>query len=196
MRRNHVGVDRHYYSVPHTLVGKQLHARFSAATVEFFHRGQRIASHHRSHLQGRHTTCPEYMPEKHRRMGEFSPERFIQWAEKSGPATTKLITEVLSARRHPEQSYRSCLGILRLGKSYGDSRLEAACQRTLTLGTYAVRSIESILKHRLDEQPLGETEELALPLDHDNIRNADILVMPRGPPIAVTRRTSHNMISA
>ena len=122
---------------------------------------------------------------------EWSPERFIQWAEKSGPATAKLITEV-----HPEQSYRSCLGILRLGKSYGDSRLEAACQRALTLGTYAVRSIESILKHRLDEQPLGKTEELALPLDHDNIRNADILVMPRGPPIAVTRRTSHNAISA
>ena len=81
----HVEVDRHYYSVPHTLVGKQLHPHFSAATVELFHRGQRIASHHRSHLQGRHTTCPEHMPEKHRRMGEFSPERFIQWARSPVP---------------------------------------------------------------------------------------------------------------
>jgi transposase len=166
----HVEVDRHYYSVPYTLVGKQLHARFSAATVEVFHRGVRVASHVRSHLKGRHTTSAEHMPEKHRRMGQWSPERFIQWAEKTGPATAKLISNVLCARRHPEQSYRSCLGILRLAKTYGDARLETACQRALTLGTYAVRSIESILKHRLDEQPLGETEELALPLDHDNIR--------------------------
>jgi transposase len=166
----HIELDRHYYSVPFTLTGKQLHARFSAATVELFHRGARVASHPRSHQSGRHTTCSEHMPEKHRRMGKWSPERFIQWAEKSGPATAKLITNVLSARRHPEQSYRSCLGILRLAKTYGDKRLEAACQRALTLGTYAVRSIESILKHRLDQQPLGEPQELALPLDHDNIR--------------------------
>jgi transposase len=166
----HVEVDHHYYSVPHPLAGKQLHARFTATTVECFHRGVRVASHLRSHLRARHTTLPEHMPEKHRRMGQWSPERFIQWAEKTGPATARLITHLLSARRHPEQSYRSCLGILRLAKSYGDPRLEAACQRALTLGTYAVRSIESILKHRLDEQPLSEPQELPLPLDHDNIR--------------------------
>ena len=166
----HVEIDRHYYSVPYTLVGKQLHARFSANTVECFHRGARVASHIRSYLPGRHTTLAEHMPEKHRRSAQWSPERFIQWAQKTGPATAQLITHVLGARRHPEQSYRSCLGILRLGKSYGDTRLEAACQRALTLGTYAVRSIESILKHRLDEQPLSEPQERPLPLDHDNIR--------------------------
>ncbi|MFQ5550932.1 MAG: IS21 family transposase, partial [Gemmatimonadales bacterium] len=149
---------------------KQLHVRFTANTVECFHRGVRVASHIRSHRRARHTTLPEHMPEKHRRMGQWSPERFVRWAEKIGPATAGLITKVLGARKHPEQSYRSCLGILRLGKSYGDARLEAACQRALTLGTYAVRSIESILKHRLDEQPLGESQELPLPLDHDNIR--------------------------
>lgn len=166
----HVEVDRHYYSVPYTLARKQLLARFTATTVECFHRGERVASHIRSYRRARHTTLPEHMPEKHRRMGQWSPERFVRWAEKIGPATARLITEVLGARKHPEQSYRSCLGILRLAKSYGDTRLEAACQRALTLGTYAVRSIESILKHRLDEQPLGEPQELPLPLEHDNIR--------------------------
>ncbi len=166
----HVEIERHYYSVPYALVGKQLHARSSAGTVEVFHGGVRVASHPRSHFPGRHTTLTEHMPEKHRQMGQWSPKRFIQWAEKTGPATAQLITNILSARRHPEQSYRSCLGILRLGKSYSDARLEAACQRALILGTVAVRSIESILKHRLDEQPLSEPQEPPLPLDHDNIR--------------------------
>ncbi len=166
----HVEVDHHFYSVPFTLRGKQLQARFSANTVECLHLGKRVASHVRSYARGRHTTLPEHMPEKHRQMGQWSPKRFIQWAEKTGPATAQLITNVLGARKHPEQSYRSCLGILRLEKAYGNERLEAACRRALILGTYAVRSIESILKHRLDEQPLNEPQDLQLPLDHDNIR--------------------------
>ena len=103
------------------------------------------------------------MPEKHRLFAEqWSPERFSRWAEKIGPATAALITEVLQARRHPEQSYRSCLGILRLAKTYSDARLEAAAQRALTLGARSVRSIESILKHRLDEQPLHQAPERPL----------------------------------
>ena len=77
---------------------------------------------------------------------------------------------MLGARKHPEQSYRSCLGILRLDKAYGEPRLEAACQRALILGTYAVRSIKSILKHRLDEQPPSGEPQPPLPLNHDNIR--------------------------
>ena len=167
----HIEFERHYYSVPHALVGRQLHARYTAHTVELFHHGQRVASHVRSHSPGRHTTVPEHMPEKHRLFAEqWSPERFSRWAEKIGPATGALITHVLQARRHPEQSYRSCLGILRLAKTYSDARLEAAAQRALTLGARSVRSVESILKHRLDEQPLHEAPECPLPDDHDNLR--------------------------
>ena len=167
----HIELERHYHSVPHALVGRELHARFTDHTVELFHRGQRVASHVRSHHRGRHTTVAEHMPEKHRRFAEqWSPERFSRWAEKIGPATGALITEVLHARRHPEQCYRSCLGILRLAKTYSDARLEAAAQRALTLGAHSVRSVESILKHRLDEQPLHEAPECPLPDDHDNLR--------------------------
>ena len=167
----HIELERHYYSVPHTLVGRQLHARYTDHTVELLHRGQRVASHLRSHQPGRHTTVSEHMPEKHRRFAEqWSPERFSRWAAKIGPATTALITHVLQARRHPEQSYRSCLGILRLAKTYSDARLEAAAQRALTIGAHSVRSVESILKHRLDEQPLHEAPEPPLPTDHDNLR--------------------------
>jgi len=168
----HVEFERHYYSVPYTLARKQLDLRYTANTVECLYRGQRVASHVRSFLPGRHTTVSEHMPEKHRRMGEWSPERFARWAEKIGPATAAVITNVLGARRHPEQSYRTCLGILRLGKSYGDARLEAACQRALVLGAQSVRSVESILKHRLDEQPLGESQESLLPDEHENVRGS------------------------
>lgn len=166
----HIELDKHYYSVPFALVGKQLDARYTATTVECFYRGQRVASHRRSHQRARHTTVLEHMPKAHQRATLWSPERFHSWAQRIGPATAALITQVLSARRHPEQSYRRCLGILRLAKSYGDARLEAACQRALTLGTDSVRSLESILKHRLDEQPLDNTNESTTPIAHDNVR--------------------------
>ncbi len=166
----HVAVDGHYYSVPHALIKKQLDVRITAQTIECFHRGQRVASHRRSHLKGRHTTVPDHMPEAHRQAGDWSPERLARWAAQTGPATEKLILTVLGARKHPQQAYRACLGILRLGKAYGDERLEAACRRALILGSHSYKSIASILKHRLDEQPLTEAQELPLPEDHDNIR--------------------------
>ena len=124
----HVEVDGHYYSVPHALVRRQLDVRLTARTVECFHRGQRVASHVRSPHRGRHTTAAEHMPEKHRRMGDWTPDRFIEWAGKIGPDTVALITAVL-ARRHPQQAYRSCIGLQRLAKCYGDARLEAAAAR-------------------------------------------------------------------
>ena len=166
----HVEVDGHYYSVPHALIKKQLEVRITKHTLECFHRGNRVASHRRAYHKGRHTTVPAHMPEAHRQAGDWSPQRLANWAVKTGPATEKLILTVLSARKHPQQAYRSCLGILRLGKAYGDDRLEAACRRALTLGSHSYKSIESILRHGLDKQPLAEQTELTLPEDHDNIR--------------------------
>ena len=166
----HVAIGGHYYSVPYTLIKKAVEVRITRNTVECFHRGNRVASHRRSYAKGRHTTVAAHMPESHRQAGEWSPRRLMQWAAKTGPATEKLIRTVLGSRKHPQQAYRSCLGILRLGKAYGDERLEAACRRALTLGSCRYKSIESILKHRLDEQPLEEQQELALPESHDNLR--------------------------
>jgi len=166
----HVAVDGHYYSVPHALIKKQLDVRITAQTVECFHRGQRVASHHRSHRKGHHTTVPDHMPEAHRQAGDWSPERLARWAAQTGPATEKLILTVLGARKHPQQASRACLGILRLGKAYGETRLEAACRRALTLGSHSYKSIASILKHRLDDRSLTDPQELTLPEDHDNIR--------------------------
>ena len=167
----HVEVARHYYSVPHALVGREVDVRLTATTVECLHRGQRVASHVRSALKGRHTTADEHMPEKHRKMGQWSPERFRRWASTIGPNTATLIETVLRSRRHPQQAFRSCLGILRLVHSYGEDRLEAAAGRAVALGAHSYRSVESILNHRLDQRP-SEQIELALPIEHDNIRGA------------------------
>ena len=166
----HVEVEGHYYSVPYQLTKQQLDARLTANTLEFFRKGIRVSSHPRSWQKGHHTTLPEHMPKSHRQYGDWSPERFIRWAKTFGPATAQVITSILSSRRHPQQSYRTCLGIMRLEKAYSDKRLEAACQRALLLGTHRYKSIESILKHGLDKQPVPEQQELALPEDHDNIR--------------------------
>ena len=166
----HVDVHGHYYSVPHTLIKKQVDVRITANTIECFYHGQRSASHRRSHHKGRHTTVSAHMPEAHRQAGEWSPQRLERWAARIGTATAQLTRHLLTARKHPQQAYRSCLGILRLGKTYGNDRLEAACQRALTLGSHSYKSIESILRHGLDSQPLDSQTEATLPDDHDNIR--------------------------
>lgn len=166
----HVEVDRHYYSVPNAYRKKQVDVRYTENTVECFYDSQRIASHTRSRMIGHHTTVREHMPESHRQYGDWSPERLISWAHKYGKCTAELVNQIMQSRRHPEQGYRSCLGILRLEKTYGAQRLEAACQRTLLLGTLRYKSVESILKHGLDQIDPVIDEEQVLPDDHDNIR--------------------------
>jgi len=169
----HVEIEGHYYSVPYQLVRKALEARYSERTVECFHKGQRVASHPRSHLKGRHTTLPEHMPAAHRSYAEWTPQRLIHWAEKTGPATAGMVQTILERRAHPQQGFRSCLGIMRLGKRFGEERLEAACRRALTLGAYSYKSIESILRQGLDHKAVAEQQDLDLALEHENIRGSD-----------------------
>jgi len=169
----HVDIEGHYYSVPYRLVKQQLDARITENTIEVFNKGERVASHLRSWLKGHHTTLNAHRPEAHRHYGDWSPERFMSWAEKIGSATCQVITVVLQERRHPEQGYRSCLGILRLAKTYSDARLEAACTRALLLGTCRYKSLESILKHGLDSKPVVVEEESALPQQHENVRGSE-----------------------
>ena len=96
-----VRADRHFYSVPHALVGEKVDLRLSASTVEVFFRHRRVASHVRAHRPG-FTTDPAHMPDAHRRHGEWTPSRIVSFAEKTGPATAKLVAEVMARRRHPE----------------------------------------------------------------------------------------------
>jgi len=166
----HVEVEGHYYSVPYTLVKKQLDIRYSKNTVECFHRGKRVASHVRNEQRGRHTTVKEHMPLKHQKYLEWTPERFKRWAKAIGPETLCFTEMLLLQRAHPQQAYRSLLGILSLGKSYGDARLEAACRRALYINSFSYRSVQSILKSGLDHKPLPEPIGNKEPVEHSNIR--------------------------
>ena len=126
--------------------------------MEVFHRGRRVASHPRSQERGRFTTLPAHMPEAHRRHAAWTPGRIVAWAERTGPATADLVAAIMASRPHPEQGFRSCLGIMRLGRRYGDERLEAAAVRALAIRGLSYRSIESILKAGLDGVPLPGAE--------------------------------------
>jgi transposase len=166
----HVEVERHYYSVPYQLVGERCDVRISASTIEIFHRGRRVASHLRSAAHGHHTTDAAHMPAAHRRYAEWTPGRIVRWAEQTGPGTAALAAEILRSRPHPEQGFRSCLGILRLGRRYGPERLEAACARALAVGASSYRSVESILKTGLDGQPLPLPAPDPPLRRHENVR--------------------------
>lgn len=165
----HVEFDKHYYSVPHTLMGKEVEIRATERTVEIFHRRQRRASHVRVHTPGRYSTQREHMPPAHQYVDGWSPERFLRWAEESGPQTAEFIAVVLDGRRHPQQAYRTCLGILGLAKRYGNNRLEAACRRAQAAGIYSYKGIHNILKNKLDQLEWDHPPATHLPA-HANIR--------------------------
>jgi transposase len=169
----HVEIERCYYSVPYQLVKTELEARITAHIVELFHRGQRVASHRPAARAGHYTTVTEHMPRPHREYAAWTPQRLVTWAQKTGPATAELIGRILTSRRHPQQGFRSCLGILRLGKTHGAERLEAACRRALHIGAASYKSIDSILKHKLDQKPLPEKKPDQLIILHDNLRGSD-----------------------
>jgi transposase len=165
-----VRAERHFYSAPHHLVGEALDVRVSAGTVEVFHKAKRVASHPRSFRPG-YTTDPAHMPESHRRHASWTPARIVEWAKKTGPSTARLAEAVLASRPHPEQGFRTCLGIIRLGERYGADRLEAAAARALALRSYSYRSVESVLRCGLDRQPLPEERpELPPHPGHGNLR--------------------------
>ena len=167
----HVQFDRHFYSVPYTLTGERVEIRSTATTIEIFHRGQRVASHVRSHEPYKATTVNEHRPKSHQQHLAWPPSRLLDWAKTVGPATAQLFAEILQSKPHPEMGYRSCLGILRLGQRYRNERLEGAAQRAVATGACSYYSVKSILERSLDRQP-WETPAPSAPLAHENLRGA------------------------
>ncbi len=167
----HIRIEDHSYSVPYTLAGQALEARIFASSIEFLHKGCRVVLHPRSFIPYQYTTLPEHMPEKHRAVQAWTPGRFLNWAQTFGPDVVKVVHALLGGRQHPEQAYNSCLGLLRLAKSYSPERLEAACLRAVALNTLSYRSVQEILKSGYDSQPLPQpsTQE-ELFTDHTNLR--------------------------
>lgn len=167
----HVELKNHYYSVPYSLVQEKIELRYTTTTVEVFYKGKRVASHKRDNTPGKHTTLEEHMPKSHQKYLKWSPSRIIQWAGNTGESTAKVVQTILTTRKLPEQGYRSCMGIMRLGKQFSSNRLEAACRRAIAIGAFNYKSIKSILEKGLDRVSLSNPEP-QLPLDHDNVRGS------------------------
>jgi transposase len=166
----HVEVAAHYYSVPHRFVRAEVEVRFTARTVEIFHKGERIAAHQRMSGNHKHTTVPEHMASSHRRYAGWTIERIRKDAATIGPATAALCDLILDERAHPEQGFRACLGIIRLARSYGHERLDAAAIRAIDIGARTYGSVKSILANNLDRRPSQKRPADDAPILHPNIR--------------------------
>jgi transposase len=168
----HVDVDRHYYSVPYRFAKDAVEVRLTARTVEVFAKGERIAAHLRSSGNGKHTTVQDHMPSSHRRYADWTIERIRRDAAGIGPSTGALCDLILQERSHPEQGFRACLGIVRLVKAFGASRVEAAATRALDIGARTYGSVKSILDHNLDRHAASERRPDGEAILHRNIRGS------------------------
>ena len=165
----HIEVHEFLYSVPHALVRAEIDVRVTARTIEIFHRGQRVAAHQRRYGGRRHGTDPGHMPSSHRRYADWTPDRFRRWAGKIGPNTEGLVIAVLASRPHPEQGFRTCLGILRLYRGVELARAEAVSVRALEIGALTCKSIASILAHKRDKTASNDAVQKTL-FEHANLR--------------------------
>jgi len=170
--------DRHYYSVPYRLNGEKVLMFYTSNTVEIYHDNARVAFHKRDYKKYGYTTSRKHMPPEHKFYAGWTPQRFINWGGKIGKETEILVQNVMKRKKHPEQAFKSCLGILNFSKKYGDERLNSACARALQFEAYSYNSIKNILEKGLDK--IEETEEL-LPCfsSHKNIRGAEYYDLER-----------------
>jgi len=162
----HVSFRKHLYSVPHQYTRKIVLIRASERLVEVYCDQKRIACHVRCDHPG-YSTEKEHLPANHRWYLEWSPERFSHWASQIGSQTEALIHKVLASRRHPEQAYRSCLGILNLVKTSGKERLEVACTLALETGVVSYKAVKHILDTKKDALEASSQLE---PITHEHIR--------------------------
>jgi transposase len=168
----HVEAEGNLYSVPYTLIHEEVETRATASVVEIWFKGRRVTSHRRRRGKGGFVTKREHMPRSHREHLEWTPSRLIQWASKTGPATGRMVSEILNRRAHPEQGFRSCLGILQLGRRFSETRLEAACLRAESLSSYSYRTVKNILSSGLDRLKVEAELDEVPPPEHENIRGA------------------------
>ena len=168
----HVDVDGHFYSVPYRHAREMVEVRLTARAVEIFLQGERIAAHLRGSGDGKHTTLTEHMPASHRRYSDWTIERILTDARALGPSVALLCQLILEHRPHPEQGFRTTMGIVRLARVYGAARLEAACERALLVGARSYGAVKSILDNRLDGQPVRRRDGESAAIDHPNIRGS------------------------
>lgn len=169
----HFVFDSHYYSTPYKYIHHKIELRVTSDTIECFYKGERIAIHKLSHKKHGFTTLEEHMPKSHKEYSKWTPERMRYWASKSGVHTEQFIEQMISSRTFPQQAYRACLGVMRLGERFGQERLELACTKALEVGATRYQQIESILKNRLEDVPLANSDNETIVINHENIRGSN-----------------------
>lgn len=172
----HVAAEGSWYSVPYTLIGRDVEICLSANTVEIFLGGKRVASHLRTHMRNIFITDPSHRPHSHRQYLEWTPERMRNWGKTIGEQTAAMIDAIIKSADHPDHAYRKCLGLLRLSKSFGSQRLELACARALKLRAIGYRSVKNILMQGIEAADLPENLQSSEPLLHDNVRGSSYYV--------------------
>jgi transposase len=171
MQNGHVllSKDKHYYSVPYQYIRKKVKVMFSRTKVEVYHKYNRIALHKRDYKQYNYTTVKEHLATTHRFITEWTPQRFINWGASIDESVREFISRLLEIKQHPEQAYKSCMGVLSYEKKVGKQRLINACRRALDYNMYNYRIIQKILENGLDTIA-DETEQNQMLPDHHNIR--------------------------
>lgn len=176
---SHIEVDHAYYSVPHSLLRQEVHARLTNRLVEVYAQGKCVARHERAHHKGAMQTVPDHLPKAHQKHLEWSPQRLIAWGQSVGPSTGAMVEGILERRPHPEQGYRSCLGLLSLSKKYSPERLEQACCRALALGAINAKSVRSILAKGLDRIVVQDESDEPVGRSHEHVRGASYFANPK-----------------
>lgn len=170
----HVAFDEHYYSAPYSLIGETLWCRAAHTTLELFHKGKRIASHARSFVKYGYTTHPEHRPASHRAHLEWTPSRLIRWGQTIGPHTATLVEHVIRSKPHPEQGYRSALGLLRLGDKHGGERLERASEQAFKIRSPSYTTVKTLLQRRMEAAPLPGIDDKDTRQDTDALGAANV----------------------
>ncbi len=163
----HIEVARAYYSVPYRLIGERVDVRLTAQAVEVFHAGHLVASHARAQSRAHRSTRPADRPEKHIAVIDQHLDRVLERALAIGPATFGVVQQQASARKHPEETLRSAMGILRLARDFNPARLEAACERAVALKAFSYRAVRTLI-----QTPIPSPTSPALDLAHENVRGA------------------------
>jgi len=171
MQNGHVQLsqDKNYYSVPYPYLRKKVKLLYTKSTVEIYHKYNRIALHVRNTKPYIYTTNQEHLASTHQFMTDWSATRFIEWAKNIDSQVEQYIIKIIDSRNHPEQAYKSCLGILSFEKKVGKERLIKACKRALEFRIYSFKAVQNILENHLDRIETEEQYELDLP-EHQNIR--------------------------
>ena len=166
----HVEYEGFFYSVPYSNIGRISGVRTTTSVIEIFVDGVRVAAHQRNfNTYKRYTTLPEHMPESHKAVTGWSSERYLDWAEKIGPQTKHLITNILDSREYPVQTYRACMGIMRLASSYLTETVEAACKEAIEKRTCNYKYFSIILKQMTSKEPSSKSEKI---VSNNNVRGA------------------------